>query len=590
MSTKQGRALRIGAKLAEGQVFEVFELLEYPAMPIGARLVLKKIRPALAQNEAFRNRLHKLFELLPKLRHPYAEEVLDAKAAGPEDTFLVCERLDGESLAELLRREGRLPLSTARQLARQIAEALIAGHTLCVIHGNLTPSHIVINQPRRDEPRSPLRIKVRGFGLAPPLGGTLYGTPSYLAPEQIDPLSPRPQPTQLSDQHALAVLVYEALVGSFLFRGESLDAVRSRLLRKDPTPFDLRGVPGSDVKRVTRTLERALAKVPESRYQRIVDFVEAFEGSRSESVLLPSQRSALRGRRSIPAIVALPVRKPTTTGPLSQAPVPAPAPVPASAPVPAPARTSAPAPIPAPARTSVPAPAPVLAPAPVPASASVALPGSAPAPLELPHSGEVDAETLPYIPGRVVRDKEVAVRARRLLPVGIALALGVIWLLIGIRGGIAEPPPGAPKPRPVVRPPSAKPLHTSSVPPPPEPPKPGKTPLGKGLLPTAADPKPPPPPTRPPAPRILSCHLRSGVANTPTAQRVGTCFIPKRARELGACEVVVLYSSRSHEFVAAGEGASSKGRSALEECLNRLTDPKNEFSKLPVEGLSWICR
>ena len=175
MSTKQGRALRLGAKLAEGQVYEVFELLEYPSMPIGARLVLKKIRPELAQDEAFRNRLHKLFELLPKLRHPYAEEVLDAKAAGPDETFLVCERLDGESLADLLRREGRLPLLTAQQLARQIAEALLAGHALCVIHGNLTPRHIVINQPRRDEPHSPLRIKVRGFGLAPPLGGPLYG-------------------------------------------------------------------------------------------------------------------------------------------------------------------------------------------------------------------------------------------------------------------------------------------------------------------------------------------------------------------------------------------------------------------------------
>lgn len=582
MSTKQGRALRLGAKLAEGQVFEVFELLEYPSMPIGARLVLKKIRPALAQDEAFRNRLHKLFELLPKLRHPYAEEVFDAKAAGPDETFLVCERLDGESLADMLRREGRLPLSTARQLARQIAEALLTGHALCVIHGNLTPSHIVINQPRRDEPRSPLRIKVRGFGLAPPLGGPLYGTPSYLAPEQIDSMSPRPQATQLSDQHALAILIYEALVGSFLFPGASLDAVRTRLLRKDPTPFELRGVPEAMVKRVTRTIERALAKVPESRYQRILDFVEALEGNRPDSVFMPVNRY------SFPPKVLPPARSPRPAPPAPDSLKPEPPPEPTVA---------EPAAYP---------PGPLLAP-------------PEPVALESNESFNPDCETLPFIRGLRARDKSRgsgflrllllagrspkpdnkdsrrSPKARVVLPAGLALCIGAIWWLLKIRVSDGAPPreplkltpPVLSQPNSTIPPSSPEPI--SPMTPPPDPDKEGKSSVKNPPL-KQDDLSPPPRPPRPPVPRIPSCRLSPGIQNAPLVQRVGTCFTTKLARKLGSCEVQVLYSLRSRQFVADGERVPSEARADLEGCLNKLTDPDREFSQLPAAGLSWVCR
>ncbi len=580
MSTKQGRALRLGAKLAEGQVFEVFELLEYPSMPIGARLVLKKIRPALAQDDSFRNRLHKLFELLPKLRHPYAEEVLDAKAAGPDETFLVCERLDGESLADMLRREGRLPLSTARQLARQIAEALLAGHALCVIHGNLTPSHIVINQPRRDEPRSPLRIKVRGFGLAPPLGGPLYGTPSYLAPEQVDFMSPRPQATQLSDQHALAILIYEALVGSFLFPGGSLDSVRTRLLRKDPTPFELRGVPEAMVKRVTRTIERALAKVPESRYQRLLDFVEALEGNRTESVFLPAHRSSFRGSGGPPKVLP-PVRllRPTPQTPDS--------------------------------------PKPEAAPEAVPGPVGPLLPPNGLATSDADENFNSDSETLPFIHGSRAHDKSSvsgflrplrlaerfpkpdgqdsrrSTKGRVVLPVGLALCIGAVWWLlkIGVSGG-AQPGPSLNQTPPMVGPQN----------PPPQPPsaKSDETvipPLGQERPAAVTNPPPQkdnvslPQPVKPqPLPRSPACRLGAGIPNVPLVQRVGTCFTARQARRLGPCAVRVLYSQRKGQFSVDAERASNEAQAELEVCLNRLTDPKHEFSQLPDAGLSWICR
>lgn len=567
MSTKQGRSLRIGSKLAEGHVWEVFELLEYPSVPLGARLVLKKIRPALAQDEGFRNRLLKLFELLPKLRNPYAEEILDASAAGPDETFLVCERLDGESLAALLRREGRLPLSTVRPLARQIAEAMIAGHALCIIHGNLTPGHIVINQPRRDEPRLPLRIKVRGFGLAPPLGGPLYGSPSYLAPEQIDTLSPRPQATQLSDQHALAVLIYEALVGSFLFPRGSLDTVRSRLVRKDPNPFELRDVPQSVIKHVNKTLERALAKVPESRYPRLIDFVESIEGAPAASVLLAAQRSQCWGRPSKRKALLLPPPS-APPAPESKEPIPLPAPVSGPPPNAAPAIDEAPP-------TGSPPPA---APSPI-------------QPTPHPRSSE-EGLTLPFIRPQPKRGQARASRTRRLLPLGIGLLSFILGLLLVYpRKPSAKPPDtrkrpadNAPRSKPAQAP---SPQETAASPP-------GVTNRGEPSRSTNS----PPPPSyanpqplaqRPPTARIPSCRS-STTYSGPAIQRIGSCFPTKLARKLGVCTVKVMYSLRRHEFVADGVGVPGEARDELEKCLNRLPQSDDEFSKLPAAGLNWMCR
>lgn len=280
--------LRVGQKLGEGRLGEVFELLEYPDAPLGSRLVLKRIHPYLLQDEGFRNRLRALFERLPLLRHPYAEEVLEARLVDQSTAYLICERLDGESLAVRLRRDGRLSLALVRQFARQAAEVLTLAHSMALVHGNLTPRSSIIIQPGREDTASPLRIKLRGFGCGPPLSPGLYGTPSYLAPEQVDPRDPRPQGTSFSDQHALACVCHEALVGRLLFPGETVEAVRPRLVRFDAPHFALRGVEPVEVQRVDHALQVALAKDPSSRFESLRLFVDALEGQRQASRVRPA--------------------------------------------------------------------------------------------------------------------------------------------------------------------------------------------------------------------------------------------------------------------------------------------------------------
>lgn len=279
--------LRVGVKLGEGRLGEVHELLEHPEAPLGSRLVLKRIHPHLVQEESFRNRLRALFERLPALRHPYAEEVLEARVLDQSTAYLICDRLDGESLAVRLRRDGRLSLALVRQFARQVAEVLAHAHSVGLVHGNLTPRSIIIIQAGREDTASPLRIKLRGFGCGAPLWPGLYGTPSYLAPEQVEPRDPRPQATPLSDQHALACVCHEALVGRLLFPGETVEAVRPRLVRFDAPHFALRGIDPSEVQRVDHALQVALAKDSASRFENLRLFVEALEGQRQASRVRP---------------------------------------------------------------------------------------------------------------------------------------------------------------------------------------------------------------------------------------------------------------------------------------------------------------
>lgn len=279
--------LRLGVKLGEGRLGEVHELLEYPDAPLGSRLVIKRIHPALVQDEGFRNRLRALIERLPKFRHPFAEEVLEARILDQSTAYLICERLDGESLAVRLRRDGRLSLPLVRQVARQAAEVLTLAHSVGLVHGNLSPRSIVIMQAGREDTASPLRIKLRGLGCAPPLSPGLFGTPSYLAPEQVDLRDPRQAATPLSDQHALACVCHEALVGRLLFPGETVEAVRPRLVRFDAPHFALRGIDPSEVQRVDHALQVALAKDPASRFESLRQFVDALEGQRGSSRVRP---------------------------------------------------------------------------------------------------------------------------------------------------------------------------------------------------------------------------------------------------------------------------------------------------------------
>ena len=165
-----------------------FVVYEHPwhGEELDFRHVVKKARPHIATNAEFIKRLNRFSDRLMALRHTHIEDVA-AVQFGLGDCALLCERIDGENLAQVLQKGGRPTLEDARIICKQVAEALDAAHSVGFFHGCLSPERIHFTQEYKPGGGGLIHVKARGFGMGKPLTGGLFGTTSYLAPEQVDP-------------------------------------------------------------------------------------------------------------------------------------------------------------------------------------------------------------------------------------------------------------------------------------------------------------------------------------------------------------------------------------------------------------------
>ncbi len=214
-------------------------------------------------------------KFLPPARRPHLEHLLNEVRMARQvtrpnvcrvfdfgeadgETFLTMEYIDGEDLASLLGRIGRLPSDKLLDLARQLAEGLAAAHDRGVLHRDLKPANIMIDGRGQ--------ARITDFGIATsdtpdgkPTGGARAGTPAYMAPEQMaeGELSPR------SDLYALGLVLHEMATGRPVFEAGT-PAEISRLHREaKPLP------PSQQVDHLDPRLEaiilQCLAKDPRDR-------------------------------------------------------------------------------------------------------------------------------------------------------------------------------------------------------------------------------------------------------------------------------------------------------------------------------------
>ncbi|MHB8618899.1 MAG: protein kinase domain-containing protein, partial [Chloroflexota bacterium] len=194
-----------------------------------------------------------------RLNHPNIVTVYDGGEEHGEP-FLVMEPVDGESLAQRLRREGSLPVEEAVRIGGQVAEALAYAHDQGTLHRDIKPQNILLDRQGR--------VKVTDFGIAKSSGdatrtlaGTLMGTPAFMAPEVSagDPVSPA------SDVYSLGVVLFLMLTGHTPFESENPIATAIRSQREDPVaPSKLSPIPAW----LDEVTLRALARDPAQRYRR----------------------------------------------------------------------------------------------------------------------------------------------------------------------------------------------------------------------------------------------------------------------------------------------------------------------------------
>jgi serine/threonine-protein kinase len=202
-----------------------------------------------------------------RIRHEHIVEVFDT---GVHDgvAYLVMERLSGESLAALLRREGPLDGERAVDLLLPVVSALAAAHDVDVVHRDIKPENIHLSRSRRDE----VVPKVVDFGLArlntldgdaQRLTGSaaLLGTVTHLSPEQV--LDPEAV-SAASDQYALGVVMYECVTGRLPAQGASVFVTLNAIL-KARYAKPRAHAPALDP-RLEDIIVRAMAREPRDRF------------------------------------------------------------------------------------------------------------------------------------------------------------------------------------------------------------------------------------------------------------------------------------------------------------------------------------
>lgn len=240
-------------------------------------VAIKVLCDAAASQPEYVERLKQEARIASRLRSEHVVRVHDIGELAPgRNPYLVMECLCGHDLAAMLARRGTFSVPVAVECILQLSEALAEAHAQGIVHRDLKPANVFLLDNVVGRPR----IKVLDFGISRTLRacdargltdpGIALGTPSYMAPEQME-ASPRVDAR--SDIWALGAILYELLVGHPPFRGTTLPQIFVNILRsKPPRPSDAR----SDVPvELDAIVKRCLSVDPTGRFGSAAELARA---------------------------------------------------------------------------------------------------------------------------------------------------------------------------------------------------------------------------------------------------------------------------------------------------------------------------
>ncbi len=256
---------RIIGLVGRGGMGEVYRADD---LKLSQPIALKFLPDKLSANPDVLARFHQEVRIARQISHPNICRVFDIGEVHGRH-FLSMEYIDGEDLASLLVRIGRLPENKAVEIASQLCAGLSAAHQEGVLHRDLKPANVMIDGRGR--------AKITDFGLAG-LADTFEGhevregTPAYMAPEQ---LAGR-EVTTRSDLYSLGLVLYEIFTGKRAFEASTLeDLIR---LQESTTPTSISSFVKEIDPLVERVILRCLERDPQERPQTVLQVAAALPG------------------------------------------------------------------------------------------------------------------------------------------------------------------------------------------------------------------------------------------------------------------------------------------------------------------------
>src|SRR3954463_7349279 len=244
---------------------------------ISRAVAIKAITKALLGEEDLKHIMQRFrheAQAVGRLVHPGIVQIYDY-GEDHEVAYIVMELVNGKTLAQHLQQEVGYEIREVGEIIRQLLDGLGHAHAAGVIHRDVKPSNILINNDGR--------IKVSDFGIARIESsqltqvGDVLGTPHYMAPEQFMGADVGVQ----ADLYSVGVIAYELLTGRKPFTGNSAKVMHQVL---NVPPADASGLNAKLSSLVDRVLHRALAKKPQDRYRSAREFADEFQAAIDASV------------------------------------------------------------------------------------------------------------------------------------------------------------------------------------------------------------------------------------------------------------------------------------------------------------------
>jgi eukaryotic-like serine/threonine-protein kinase len=257
--------------LGEGGMGAVFRARN---TAIDMAVALKLIRADL-DRELLTGRLLQEARAAAKLSHPSIVRVFDVGQTDLGDPFIVMELLQGESLASVIDRDGRLTALRAVQLLLPIADGLAVAHAKGFVHRDVKPDNVFIAVDEEGQ----LQPKLVDFGIVKQVQqsgashltqlGAVVGSPEYMSPEQARGLE---HIDARSDVWSFSILLYEAITGETPFQSTSYNALLRLIVETDPASLSELAAADSALSAI---VARGLSKDPAARWPSMTELGKA---------------------------------------------------------------------------------------------------------------------------------------------------------------------------------------------------------------------------------------------------------------------------------------------------------------------------